>query len=234
VRSFGHIGIAAVSPEGAALTYRELYRHAAEVYPEIDPPRVTLHNEPLSVYIRQVRAENWAAVAELLARSGEVLAAAGADVLITPDNAVQHAVRMVEHAAPVPWLAVTDLVAGAVVTDARSTVGIIGTRWVTQGSAYQTALGLRGVKVQVPEGEDIPRLEAMIFQELIYGRATDASRRLLREIVGRLADRGSEALIVALSEAALVLDAADLPLPLYDASAILCAGAIEHVAIEEA
>ncbi len=226
----GHIGIAAVSPEGAALTYRQIYREAARLYPELDPPRVTVHNEPLGVYIRAVRSDDWPQVAALLARSAQLLSTAGADVVITPDNAVQHAVRIVEHESPSPWLAVTDLVAEAVVVDGRETVGVLGTRWVTQGSAYQTALGLKGVKVQAPEGEDIETLDRVIFDELIYGVVKPASREALGAIVARMADRGAEALIVALSEAPLVLDLEHAALPVYDASALLAAGAVRHVA----
>lgn len=227
----GHIGIAAVSPEGAALTYRQIYREAARLFPDLDPPRVTVHNEPLGVYIRAVRTDDWPRVAALLARSAKVLCAAGADVVITPDNAVQHAVRIVEHESPVPWLAVTDLVAEAVVADGRGTVGVLGTRWVTQGSAYQTALGLKGVKVQAPEGEDIETLDRVIFEELIYGVVKPASRELLAGIVRRMAERGAEALIVALSEASLVLDLDDAGLPVYDASALLAGGAVRQVAV---
>ena len=233
VSRLGHVGIAAVSPEGAALTYRQIFREAARLYPDLDPPRVTVHNEPLGVYIRAVRSDDWEQVASLLGRSAEVLAGAGADVVITPDNAVQHAVRIVEHESSVPWLAVTDLVAEAVVADGRERVGLLGTRWVTQGSAYQTALGLRGVRLQVPESEDVELLDRVIFQELIYGVVKPESREALGGVVGRLAERGSEGLIVALSEASLVLDLEHLGLPVYDASAVLAAGAVRQVAFED-
>ncbi|MEM1071290.1 MAG: aspartate/glutamate racemase family protein [Planctomycetota bacterium] len=228
--SLGHLGIAAVSPEGAAITYRQIYREASRLYPDRDPPRVTVHNEPLSTYIAAVRREDWTLVADLLQSSAAILAGAGADLVVTPDNAVQHAIRLVEHNAAIPWLAVTDLVAERVVADDRSTVGIIGTRWVTQGSAYQTAFGLRGVKVQAPEEADVEALDAIIFNELIYGVSRPESRRTLSTIVQKLVDRGSEGLVVALSEAALVLDLEEAGLPVYDASAILAAGAVEGLA----
>ncbi|MEO1584521.1 MAG: aspartate/glutamate racemase family protein [Planctomycetota bacterium] len=230
VRGLGHIGIAAVSPEGAALAYREIYRAAARLYPDLDPPRVTVHNEPLSVYIRAVRSEDWERVASLLGRSAEVLSQAGADVVVTPDNAVQHAVRIVEHGSGTPWLAVTDLVAEAVVADGRGTVGVLGTRWVTQGSAYQTAMGLRGVKVQAPEGADVETLERVIFDELIHGVVTAESRAALAGIVSRMAAAGAEGLVIALSEAPLVLDLAQVELPVYDGVAILAEGAVRRVA----
>ncbi|MEM8756640.1 MAG: aspartate/glutamate racemase family protein [Planctomycetota bacterium] len=227
---FRHIGIAAVSPEGAALAYRLMYREAGRLYPGLELPRVTVHNEPLNVYIEAVRGEDWSTVATMLARSAEILASAGAELVVTPDNAVQHAVRLIEHGSSIPWLAVPDLVADAVIADGRETVGIIGTRWVTQGSAYQAAFGLKGVKLQSPEQADVDRLDEIIFSELIYGVSKPETRASLLDITARLRDRGSEALIVALSEAALVLDVEEAGMPVYDASAVLAERAVRAAA----
>lgn len=222
----GHIGIVAVSPEGAAPFYRQLYRDSARLFPDRLPPRVTVHNEPLSTYIECVRADNWEGVAELLLKSVRVLHLAGCDFVLTPDNAVQHGVMIAEHDSPIPWLTMTDLVASALVENNHQTVGILGTSYVTQGSAYQTALGLRGVKLQAPESHDVDRLDEIIFKELIYGGYSNTSGQAMQEIAQRLRDRGSEALIVAASEIRLILDEISFPLPVFDAADQLSLGAV--------
>lgn len=222
----GHIGIVAVSPEGASLFYRQLYRHSARLFPGQTPPKVTVHNEPLPAYIECVRADNWEGVAELLLRSVRVLHLAGCDFVLTPDNAVQHGVMIAEHDSPIPWLTMTDLVAAALVDNKHQTVGILGTSYVTLGSAYQTALGLRGVKLQAPDPEDVTRLDEIIFKELIYGSYSQASGTTMLEIAKRLQGRGSQALIVAASEIRLILDEIPLPLPTFDAADQLAIGAV--------
>lgn len=222
----GHIGIVAVSPEGASPFYRQLYRHSARLYPDRLPPRVTIHNEPLSMYIDCVRSDNWEGVAELLLKSVRVLHLAGCDFVLTPDNAVQHGVMIAEHDSPLPWLTMTDLVSAALVGNKHQTVGILGTSYVTQGSAYQTALGLRGIKLQAPDGEDIGRLDEIIFKELIYGTYSEASGQAMLQIASRLKDRGSEALIVAASEIRLILEDLPLPLKTFDAADELAQGAV--------
>ncbi len=230
LNSTGHIGIVAVSPEGASLCYRQIFRHASKLFPDREPPRITIHNEPLPMYIECVRADDWEGVADLLKKSVRVLHLSGCGFVLTPDNAVQHGVMIAEHDSPLPWLTMTDLVADALVTNQHQTVGILGTRYVTQGSAYQTALGLKGVKLQVPDGDDVDRLDEILFQELIYGSHSVASDRAFVEIANRLRDRGSEALIIAASELRLIIDEVELPIPTFDAADLLAVGAVIRAA----
>lgn len=191
---------------------------------------MTIHNEPLPTYIKSVRADDWTGVAELLLKSVRVLHLAGCDFVLTPDNAVQHGVMIAEHDSPIPWLTMTDLVADALIEQKHQTVGILGTRYVTQGSAYQTALGLKGIKLQAPIDEDVDRLDEIIFKELIYGSFTPESKRAFHAIANGLHERGSEALVIAASEIKLILDEAQLPIPTFDAADLLAVGAVIRAA----
>jgi aspartate racemase len=223
-----HIGIAAVSPEGAALCYRQLFRHASRLFPGKLPPRVTIHNEPLQTYIEYVRADDWEGVSKLLLKSVDVLKKAGVDFVLTPDNAVQHGVMIAEHQSPIPWLTMPDLVADALLKNKHQTVGILGTRYVTQGSAYQTALGLKGIKLQVPSDEDAAELDRIVFQELIHGTTKDLSKQAVLDISNSFQARGSEAIVIAASELGLVLEQISPPLPMFDAAELLAIGAVHR------
>lgn len=225
-----HIGIAGVSPEGAALCVRHLSRRAAGLLEPHEHPRISLHNEPLAYYIDAIRAGDWHAVGDLLRRSASILASCGADFCLTPDNAVQYAIHLAEHDSPIPWLSIPDLVATAVCQDERDVVGLIGTRWVTQGSSYQTRLGLRGVQVIVPSSEDIEAIDRIIVGELIYGRVRSESKKRAIEIASRLGDQGCQGLILGSSEAPLVFTPSTCPLPLYDAADILADQAVRQAA----
>src|SRR5689334_21966053 len=122
-----HIGIVTASPEGAALFYRQVFRQASHILGADEPLRVSLHNEPLSLYIDAIRKDDWHAVGELLRRSAQFLHRCGAEFCLSPDNAVQHGVHLAESGSPIPWLTMPDLVAKAVAADNRKTVGLIGT-----------------------------------------------------------------------------------------------------------
>lgn len=225
-----HIGIVGVSPEGAALFYRQLSRQASRFLPPNEHPAVTLHNEPLALYIDAIRRQDWHGVGRLLRRSAEILDRCGATMCVTPDDAVQHAIPLAESGSPVPWIAMTDLVAHAVARDARQVVGLIGTKLVTSGSTYQTRLGLKGVRVLPPEPEEADLLDQIIFGELIYGACRPESRQAVLSVIGRFAERGCQAVILGCSEAPLIVTSQSSPLPLYDAADILAEGVVRRAA----
>lgn len=216
-----HIGIVGVSPEGAALFYREVSRQASALRSPDDQPRISIHNEPLGLYLAAIRRDDWHEVGRLLRRSAELLYRCGATVCITPDHAVHHGVQLAEVGSPIRWLPAPEIVAQAVANDKRTRVGLIGTRLVCRSSTYQTHLGLRGIPVEVPTDDDAEALDQIIFGELIYGQSRPESRLLVMGMIGRLASHGCDAIILACSEAPLLVTQENCPLPVYEAGDIL-------------
>lgn len=217
----GHIGIVAVSPEGAALFYQRVARRASHVLGDGRQPRITVHNEPLHDYLEAIRRDDWHAVGRLLRKSADHLVRCGAQVLATPDNVVQHGVSLAEVGSVVPWFTMTDLVAQSLGSDGRKKVGIIGTKLVTDSSTYQTHLGLKGIAIVPPEPRDTETLEAVIYGELIFGRLSAASAAFVRRLLDSFKERGCDGIVLALSEGGLLMEDVVSPLPVYDASSIL-------------
>ncbi len=226
-----HIGIVGVSPEGAALFYREVSRHAARVFPAGEQPRISLHNEPLALYIDAIKQDDWHSVGRLLRRSAEILARCGAEFCMTPDNVVQHAIQLAEVGSPIPWLAMTELVARAVSADKRKTVGVIGTKLVTRSSTYQTALGMRGVHLITPSDDDVEALDTIIYGELIFGVCAEPSRATVTRMIDDLKRRGGEGVILGCSEAPLAVTSESSCLPLYDPTDILAEATVRQALV---
>lgn len=223
-----HIGIVAASPEGGALFYRQISRQASRLLPPHEHPAISLHNEPLALYIDAIRADDWHGVGRLLRRSADLLARCGALLAISPDNAVQHGIHLAEVGSPIPWLAMPDLVGMRVQRDGRKCVGLIGTRMVTAGSTYQTLLGIRGIQVIAPDAREADLLDEIIFGELIYGTIRPESQRAVLGVIGNLARRGCEGVILGCSEAPLLVTPENAGLPVYDAADILAEEAVRH------
>ncbi|MCA9303104.1 MAG: amino acid racemase [Phycisphaerales bacterium] len=228
IRGNTHIGIVAVSPEGAALCYQQLFRHASIALEPDRHPTVSIHNIPLSRYVEAVRRDDWRAVGGFLSESAVKLASMGAEFCFTPDNAVQHAVHLAEVSSPIPWLKMTEAVAHEIARDNRTTVGVIGTHYVTTGSAYQTDLGIKGIKLVRPSDDDAELLDRIIFDELVFGVISESSRAAMIRIIEDFRDRGCEGVILGSSEAPLLVTPDRSPLPVYDASNIMAKRAIDY------
>lgn len=221
-----HIGIVAVSPEGAALCYRQIFRQASHLLKPGQHPRVSLCGEPLQHYLEALRANDWHSVGDLLRKSAKLLAGCGAEFCLSPDNAIQFGIQLAEAGSPIPWLTMPELVARSVVEDGRKVVGLIGTKMVTSASTYQTHLGLKGVQVLTPEPDEANELDRIIFSELIYGEIKPKSQQTVMGIIRNLRERSCDAVILASSEAPLLVTPELSPVPLYDAADILALGAV--------
>ena len=99
-----HIGIVAGSAEGAALCYRTICLEAPAVMGEHNHPEITMNSMPMAEHMPHIRANNWEAVAKLLAASAHKLAKAGADFAICPDNTYHQAFKYLIPQSPIPWL----------------------------------------------------------------------------------------------------------------------------------
>lgn len=107
-------------------------------------------------------------------------------------------------------------------------MGIIGTKLVTNGSVYQTVLGLSGVTLLAPEEEDADAIDRIIFTELVEGRVVPESRQRLIGAIRALAARGCEGVILGSTETPLLVGGGLSPLPTYDPVELLVAGALER------
>jgi len=210
------IGVVAVSHFASSLCHRKLAERASAVSDPGGRPTIIVHNQPLATYVQAMLAGDWTAVGDMLTRSAQALAQAGADFCIMPDNLAHHAAHFAAEASPIPWLNMIDIVAERVAQDQRRVVGIVGTKMVMNGSIYQSMLGLRGVSLLPPEPDDQEAVNDIIFAELIHGAVKRDSKERFEQVLTRLAGKGCEGVIYASSELPLLLAPARCPLPAYD------------------
>ncbi|MBL0926283.1 MAG: amino acid racemase [Phycisphaerales bacterium] len=210
-----HIGIVALSPEGSAQCYRLLGQRLSGIRDAAQRPLITLHNRPFATYVEALRAGDWTAVGAMLNDSAKILKAAGVDFCILPDNVAHHALAMLSREVP-PFINMIELVAEDAARRGCSKVGLIGTRFVTYGSTYQTMLGLKGMHLLVPDEAEADEIDRVIFQEAVFGRVSKLSRTHVADAVARLRDKGCEALVLGSTEASLMVSPEDCPLPILD------------------
>jgi aspartate racemase len=221
-----HIGIVAVSAEGAALCYRTVCVEGAALLGPHAHPEVTMHTYSLADYMRPIDAGDWAAVGELLLSSVAKLQTAGAQLIICPDNTVHPAVDLVRDRSPLPWLHIAEEVA-AVATERRyQRLLVLGTRYLMESAVYPAKLAPRGIEHEVPIREDRERINALTFDELVYGRFKDSTRSYFKSVIADAERRGCDAAVLGCTEFPLLISEADSPLPILDSTRILARAAL--------
>ena len=222
-----HIGIVAGSAEGAALCYRTICLEASAFMGEHNHPEVTLNSLPMAEHMPHIRADDWEAVAELMADSARKVARAGADFAICPDNTYHQAFKYLIPRSPIPWIHI----AGAVAEEANrlgyGRLGILGTKYLTESSVYPEALGQFGIEREIPDEADRERINEIIFKELVNGLFPEASRLYLNEVTDKLKARGCDAVVLGCTEIPLIVRPDDSPLPTLDSTRLLARAALK-------
>jgi len=223
-----HIGIVACSAEGAALCYRTICAESPARMGEHMHPEITLHTHPLADYMVHIRAGDWGNVARLMLSSTRILAEAGADFAISPDNTIHQAFSLVTAESPLPWLHIADAVGKQAEHLGATHVAVLGTEYLMTGPVYPDYLGKLGMKCEIPDEEDRKEISRIIFEELVNGIVKESSRLYFNGVIAGLKERGCEAVVLGCTEIPLLVDANDCPLPTLDSTRLLARAAIEE------
>jgi len=223
-----HVGIAAVSAEGAALCYRTICTEGAALLGTHNHPQVTMHTFSLAEYMRYIEADDWRGAGKLLLASANILVRAGASFLICPDNTTHQALDLVRDQSPAPWLHIAEEVASVAKTRRFQRLGLLGTRYLMEGPVYPSKLAAQGIAFEIPGPDDRARINSIIFDELVCGRFEEGSRRYLQEVIKTLGARGCDAVVLGCTEIPLLISEAESPLPSIDSTRTLARAALRE------
>jgi aspartate racemase len=223
-----HIGVVACSAEGAALCFETICRLGLEMVGKNDHPRITMDAIPLARWMPAFDAGKHDEVGRIMVESATVLAGAGADFAICPDNSAHLAWSYVQERSPIPWLHIVEVCASVASSRGFRRVGVLGTRFTMSGQLYSDVFDRLGIETVVPEGDDFDTVDRIIFDELIDGVFTPDSRDAYAAVIDRLAERGCDAVALACTEIPLLVDEHDSSLPILDSTRLLARAALER------
>lgn len=223
-----HIGIAAVTAEGAALCYRTICHEGPTLLGRHRHPPVTMHTPPFHLYMEALESDDWVSVSRLLLQSASILEAAGAELLICPDNTVHQGLELVREQGPLPWLHIAEEVASLALRHHYKKVAVLGTRLLMEGPVYSAAFARVGIAPMVPEAEARQKLDDLIFDELVEGHFAGKTREAVKEMIGDLEGRGCEAVVLGCTELPILIEEKDSPLPTLDSTRTLARAALRE------
>ena len=223
-----HIGIVACSAEGAALCYRTICAEAAARMGEHNHPEITMHTHALAKYMAHIRCGQWDRVAELMLSSARIVAGAGAQFAICPDNTIHQAFDRVQAGSPIPWLHIARVVAAQGRAAGHKKVGVLGTKYLMTGPVYTESLAAAGIERVIPDDPDLEHIDQIIFSELVYGVFTEASREYFNDVIGQMRMGGATAVVLGCTEIPLLVRPEEAPLPTLDSTRLLGRAALDY------
>ena len=130
-----HIGIAALTAEGAAIVYRHICEASMRRFGEHRHPEISLHSFSLSEHLNvgSDRREKWGM---LIKASASKLRASGADFMICPSNTPHDVYDDVASSLPIPWLHIVQPIRRKAEAAKAKQLLLLGTRFTLESDFY--------------------------------------------------------------------------------------------------
>ena len=225
-----HIGIVACSAEGAALCYRTICIEGPALMGDYNHPEVSMHTFPFKLHVDRMRRDDWQEVAALMLSSAVKLAQIGADFAICPDNTAHRALPMVRPRSPIPWLHIAEEVTREAARLGYRKIGLTGTQSLVAGNVYPAALAAADIQAVRPTEDQQREVDAIIFNELVYGKFLPKSFAYLLDVMISLKDAGCDAVVLGCTELPILVGDQLTPLPTLDSTRILARAALAKAA----
>jgi aspartate racemase len=174
----------------------------------------------------------WDLLAQRLAADALALEAAGAELLVIATNTMHAVAPQVEAAVGIPLIHIADATAEAVKAAGLDTVALLGTRYTMEMTFYSDRLQQHGIEVLVPDEPDRTIVHDIIYDELVRGVVSPASRAEYLRIIEGLVASGAQGVIAGCTEIELLVTPEDVGVPMFPTARIHALAAAER-ALEE-
>lgn len=163
---------------------------------------------------------NWEKAGESIKDVALALEKAGADFIVVCSNTMHKVINYIEDKINIPILHIADATARKIQKSNINTVGLLGTKYTMEQDFYKSKMEANGIKVIVPEKDDIERINKVIFEELCLGKIKQKSKDYYKRIIENLVNKGAQGIILGCTEIGLLTNSEDSDVPIYDTAKI--------------
>lgn len=225
MKTIGLIG--GMSWESTQTYYRLINQNVREQLGGLHSAKVVLYSLDFAEIEVLQRNGDWEGTEKILISAAQSVKAGGADFLLICTNTMHKVAPQVQQASNMPLLHIADATAKALKQDGVTSVGLLGTRFTMEQTFYRERLDQQDISVIIPDDNERDAVHRIIYEELCRGIINPDSKVAYLDIIGSLAARGAQAVILGCTEINLLIQASDTQVALYDTTEIHAAQAVE-------
>lgn len=190
--------------------------------------RVLMHSVDFHEIEAHQSSGDWQSAAEMLSEAAVGLEKGGADMIVIATNTMHKVAPEVAASVSVPLVHIADAVAEAITGRELKTVGLLGTRFTMVEEFLKGYLEKAyGLRIVIPDEVDMTLVHDVIYNELCLGTINPDSKQAYIRIINTLEQRGAQGIILGCTEIPLLVQQADVALPLFDTTTIHAHKAVE-------
>ena len=225
VRRIGLLG--GMSWQSSALYYSLVNELVAERLGGVHSADLVMVSVDFATIEQLQSAGQWQQAGDLLAREARALEAAGAEAIVLCTNTMHLVAPAIEAAVSIPLLHLGDVTARAVRAAGLDRVGMLGTRFTMQQPFMRERVAAHGLEVLVPDDADQAIVHRVIYDELVLGKVSDASREQYLVIIERLVERGAQGVVLGCTEIELLVEQQHVAVPLFPTTRLHAEAAVD-------
>ncbi len=190
--------------------------------------RCIIHSFNYADIKRNNDTNDWERTFAMLLEAGLHLKAGGAAAIVLCANTMHHIADRLEAATGLPLIHIASAAAAAVEAKGLKKVGLLGTRFTMELDFFSAKLAARGIETIIPANiADRGFIHTTIFEELGRGLTLPETKQRYLAIMDELVTAGAEGIILGCTEIPLLVQQADVAVPVFDTTAIHCAAAVD-------
>lgn len=195
-------------------------------------PRIVMSAVPMALSMPGWEADDYSAVGKYLSEGVQMVADAGADFYVCPDNTAHIVLEQIAGDVPIPGLHIADVVCHEINQHGSKRVGLLGTSWTMTGPVYETALKKRGLERLVPDEATMKFINTAIFDELCLSIFNASTTDMFLGAIDDLKSRGAECVVLGCTEIPLIVNEKNSSLPTFDSTRLLAKYAVREAVSE--
>ena len=218
--------IGGMSAESTTVYYQTLNRLVRERLGGLHSAEILLKSLDFAPIAQLQAADDWAATGAILADAAGKLEAAGAQAILICANTMHLNATQVQAAVSCPLIHIGDATAASLRSKGVSKALLLGTRFTMEKPFYAERLAAAGLQTLTPDQADRDALHAIIYDELVIGVMTPASRATVLAMIEKGRSAGCDGIIFGCTEIGLLLDVDQMPLTTVDTAVAHCEAAV--------
>ena len=179
--------------------------------------------------VRLEKEDEWAHAAGILVPAAKRLEDAGATAIVIAANSMHKIYDEIAGAVNVPVLHIADCVGERMRADGIKRAGLLGSRQVMTESFYRQRLIGHGIALSPPQMDRVEGINRIIYTELMLGKVTRDSERLLRTFLTNIAKEEVDAAILGCTELEMIINSDANVLPIYNGARIHADAAVDWI-----
>ena len=227
MRRLGLIG--GLSWESTRLYYDAINRTVAERLGGVHSASLIVDSLDFAPIARAQAEGRWDDAGAAIVDAAHRLHRAGVEAIAIGSNTMHKCADSVSAAVPLPLIHIVDPLRDALAGHGRSRPLLLATRFTMEQDYIRSPLADAGIMVSIPSEADRATIHRIIYEELIRGVVTEASRDAFLAIIAAGRDAGADSVILGCTEIGLLVNVGNSPLPVYDTMALHSAALADFI-----